>query len=80
MSETTTGAPVGWDEWLAFLRGPEYRRDVAALIDAIRAGRTLDIGLSIECLASCAFAAGLDAGASPLPGFGDPAPSTGGAS
>lgn len=57
-----TEAPVGWADWLAFLQSEEYGRDVDALMDAIRNDRTLDIGLSIECIASCAFAAGLDAG------------------
>jgi hypothetical protein len=53
--------PAGWVEWEAFLGSERYSRDVEALIDAIEHRRHLDIGLSINCLASCAFAAGLDA-------------------
>ena len=53
--------PAGWNEWLAFLQSDDYGKDVDALMDAIRSGRTLDLGLSIECIASCAFAAGMEA-------------------
>lgn len=54
--------PAGWNEWEAFLVSDAYSKDVEALINAIQSGRHLDIGLSINCVASCAFAAGLDAG------------------
>jgi hypothetical protein len=64
-----TDAPFGWDDWLAFLQSETYGRDVDALVAAIKGGRTLDIGLSITCLASCAFSAGLDAG-NPAPRVG----------
>ena len=83
----TDGTPHGWGEWQAFLASEQYSRDVGALMAAVRSGRTLDIGLSIECLASCAFSAGLDvappepaahevaqAGGQQLPGMEDVAP------
>ncbi len=58
---TADGSPAGWDEWQAFLMSDTYTRDVEALIDAIEHKRHLDIGLSINCIASCAFSAGMDA-------------------
>ena len=54
------GTPHGWAAWRAFLVSDRYSKDVDELLEAFERGTPLDIGLSIECLASCAFSAGLD--------------------